>query len=133
MLLLSAAVHLCLSCIQLSISWQTTPTSLTFSFTANEFNYDTPAWLGEHTLDCAFLLVAVLRSYCSNTTAKKAGAPCLVLLHTLQILRLPRKLTTQLFTVFEELMQQRLRRRAMSCTAAEILQQTEGTELYQKD
>ena len=51
-------------------------------FTANEFNYDAPSWLGEHT----FVITCSLgggtpETVEANKTAKQAGAPVVAITH----------------------------------------------------
>jgi fructoselysine-6-P-deglycase FrlB-like protein len=51
-------------------------------FTANEFNYDTPAWLDEHTLVLTCSLGGgTPETVEANKTAKAAGAPVVALTH----------------------------------------------------
>ena len=101
-------------------------------FTANEFNYDTPAWLGEHTLVITCSLGGgTPETIAANTTAKKAGAPVVTVTHVADS-ALTKEADYVIVHGFEKNYAAKIEKMGyVLALAAEILQQTEGTELYQ--
>ena len=101
-------------------------------FTANEFNYDTPAWLGEHTLVITCSLGGgTPETIAANTTAKKAGAPVVAVTHVADS-ALTKEADYVIVHGFEKNYAAKIEKMGyVLALAAEILQQTEGTELYQ--
>lgn len=100
-------------------------------FTANEFNYDTPAWLGEHTfvITCS-LGGATPETVEANKTAKKAGAPVVALTKVADS-PLTEGVDHVIVHGFDANYAAKCEKPGYALALAlEILQQTEGTELY---
>lgn len=100
-------------------------------FTANEFNYDPPAWLGEHTfvITCS-LGGSTPETVVANKTAKSAGAPVVAITHAAGS-KLTEGVDHAIVHGFEANYAAKCEKPAYAMALAlEILQQTEGTELY---
>lgn len=100
-------------------------------FTANEFNYDTPAWLGEHT----FVITCSLgggtpETVAANKTAKAAGAPVVALTNS-EGSPLTEGVDHVIVHGFHANYAAKCQKPGYALALAlEILQQTEGTDLY---
>ncbi len=100
-------------------------------FTANEFNYDTPKWLGEHT----FVITCSLgggtpETVAANKTAKNAGAPVVALTKEAGS-ALTEGVDHVIVHGFDANYAAKCEKPGYALAlAVEILQQTEGTDLY---
>ncbi len=100
-------------------------------FTANEFNYDTPKWLGEHT----FVITCSLgggtpETVAANKTAKNAGAPVVALTKEAGS-ALTEGVDHVIVHGFDANFAAKCEKPGYALAlAVEILQQTEGTDLY---
>ncbi|WP_019127537.1 SIS domain-containing protein [Enorma massiliensis] len=100
-------------------------------FTANEFNYDAPSWLGEHT----FVITCSLgggtpETVEANKTAKQAGAPVVAITHAAGS-ALTKGVDHVIVHGFEANYAAKTEKMGYALALAlEILQQTEGTDLY---
>ena len=101
-------------------------------FTANEFNYDTPAWLGEHT----FVITCSLgggtpETVHANEVAKAAGAPVVAITHSGDS-ALTRDADYVVVHGFEANYAAKVEKMGYALDfAVEILQQVEKTDLYE--
>ena len=101
-------------------------------FTANEFNYDQPAWLGENTLVVTCSLGGgTPETVEANKTAKSAGAPVVAITHAAGS-ALTKGVDHVIVHGFEANYAAKTEKMGYALALAlEILQQTEGTDLYE--
>lgn len=100
-------------------------------FTANEFNYDQPSWLGEDALVVTCSLGgSTPETVEANKTAKSAGAPVVAITHA-EGSALTKGVDYSIIHGFEANYAAKTEKMGYALALAlEVLQQTEGTDLY---
>ena len=121
------------SCTPQSTSWQTAARSFVWHYTANEFNYDTPDWLGDTTVVItASLGGSTPETVKANSVAKAAGATVVSVTHAAGS-ALTKEADYTIVHGFEANYAAKLEKMGyVLALAVEILQQVEGFDKYDK-